>query len=141
MPCSNRPATWRNKQQAAQSAEERNQPQGIFIEAQEFDERQLPPKEQRRSDLAVVQRLEQLAVAAVEQIRREHGLVFPEGESQQVAGQAERQPDEHEGQQPSPLGPGRKQVLLAAKQIEGSKSRAVLFLRHRVFLGRSRVAE
>ena len=49
------------QQQAGQSAQEGNQPQGIFVEAQEFDERQLPPQKQRRSDLAIVQRLEQPA--------------------------------------------------------------------------------
>ena len=81
-----------------QPAEEREQPQGHLREGKHADRRQLDEPEEHGRDLSVVERPEQVGVAAVEEIRREHRLVAPEREVQQVADDPDREPESDEPQ-------------------------------------------
>ncbi len=104
------------EEQAGDSANEGHKPQGVFRKAQQFDDRELAPEEQRRRDLDVVQRFEHLPKTAVEEIGGQHGLVFPQGEPQHVADRPCRNSDEQESQQPLGLSLGREQFGVGSQR-------------------------
>ena len=67
---------------------QREQPERPLRKTQKPDRRQLDPEEQRRADLAVVQRPEQVEVAAAEEVDGDERLVPPEGKVHGIASHA-----------------------------------------------------
>ena len=108
-PAQQQPGQVAEEEQAGDPANKRHEPQGVFRKAQQLDDRKLAPEEQGRRDLDVVQRFEQIEIAAVEEVGGQHRLVFPQGKPQQVADRPCRQSDEEEGQEPLGLPLGREQ--------------------------------
>ena len=58
----------------------------------------------------VVQRLQQAEIAPFQEVGREHGLVFPERESHDVADQPRREPDDQKDPEPLRLPLGGEQL-------------------------------
>ncbi len=90
---------------ARDPAQEREQPQRHLREAEQLDRRELDQEEQDGRDLAEVERPEKIGIAAVEEVRREHRLVAPEGVIQQVADGPHQDP-EHDEPRRRPRHPG-----------------------------------
>ena len=97
------------EKQAGDPANKRHEPQGVFRKAQQLDHRKLGPEEERRRNLDVVERFEQMRKAAIEEVGGQHRLVFPEWEPQHVADGPCRQADQQEGHEPLGLPLGREQ--------------------------------
>ena len=113
MPRNSRARNMSEQDHAGQPAYRWKQSERPFRKAEQPDDRELDPEKENGADLRIVERSQQVAIAAIEKVDRQECLIVPDRINDQVPHQAHQQA-QHDKRPDRPFEPASAFVVPAA---------------------------